>query len=338
MKALYITDTHISGKNPLCRTDDLTSLQFDKLIKLVKISNEYEAPIICAGDVFEQPNVSYSIYSKLASILSKCVNGFYTVFGNHDLQFYLLDSWDSTALGALLSSSKTIKHIANFQYDHGIAIDWQDWSQKEPETYDSKAKILVCHKAIVSKSIMESWQENSPEDFSLYNEKIFKDYKLILCGHYHKQYSLNTGSISVVNTGCFTRRKATKIENHLPSYALLDLKKYSFEIKALPNSKPWDEVISDDHLILSKDEKSLEIQLKEFIQLMKRKKRDVSNFLNDLLNIMKDSDEDIREELREILSKTFGEKIDYEILEKGVDYNEIKRFTKIKHKLGRIKK
>ena len=332
MEAIYVTDLHISGRNPLCRLDDLTSTQFNKLIQLVNISNELKVPIICGADVFEQPNIAYSVYSQTASILSKCEHGFYTIFGNHDLQYHSLDNWDATALGALLSSSKTVKHISSFSNDYGIGIDWIDWTQKEPEVFgDNKSKILLCHKAIVSKKIMKFWQEFHQEDFSLYSSKYIRDYSLILCGHYHKQYTIKTDDTTVINTGCFTRRKATDVEKHLPSYALVDLKKFTFKIYPLPKVKPWEEVISEDHLIITHDNKSLEIKLQEFVKLIKSKRKDVSNFLNDLLNFMKDADEDVKEELRKILLKLFGEKMEYIILEKRKP-NEIKRFTNLKRK------
>jgi len=322
MKFMFVTDTHISGKNPICRLDNLVEVQFEKLKTLVSIANKLEAPIISAGDTFDGPNISYSTYTKLANVLKKCRYGFYTLYGNHDLQFHTMDSSNSVALGALIESVPKVKHISEFEFDHGIKIDYEDWSN-DKNIVDNNGEILVCHRAIVnSKMVSRMWMKENIIDFYMLGE--VDKYELILCGHFHKQYEIvNSEKNTILNPGCFTRRNANNVETHRPSYYVIELDHSNFKYRlfSLPNSKRTEDVISDSHLTYTRMAKNIKGEIAGFFHKFKLSK-DKNQFKGTLIKTFNELTEGhFKETIREVLINV------YENIEIGEFNNEVKRIS-----------
>jgi DNA repair exonuclease SbcCD nuclease subunit len=325
-KIIHITDPHISGKNPICRTDNLVKVQFEKLKEIVIISNKLEAPIICTGDLTDSPNIAYSTYTKLANVLKRCRKGFYTLYGNHDLQFHTMDSSNSVALGALIESVPNVKHIEKFYDDYGIAIDYEDWNDiHNIIELDEESKILICHRAIVNpKMVSRMWMKENTIDFYMIEE--VKKYPLILCGHFHKQYEINNTQNIVLNPGCFTRRNANDVETHKPSYYVIELDHGSFrhELFSLPNSKRTEDVISDSHLTYTRMAKNIKEEISEYYKKIKFSKNE-NQFKSNLIKTFNDLEEgSFKDTVRELLQKIYGDKIE------GVNLNGLSRFSKTK--------
>lgn len=308
-KVIYITDPHISGKNPICRLDDLTTTQFIKLRKVIKKSNELGIPIINGGDLTDSPNISYSTYTKLANILKQCKHGFYTVYGNHDLQYHTLETTDSVALGALIESVPTIKHISEFEFDYDIPIDYEDWDN-EKLIIHNKANILICHRAIITNFMVDSsWKKDNNIDFYNINNKGLSKYGLILCGHFHKQYRIIKNGKIVLNPGCLTRRKSNDIEIHKPSYYIVNLKTFDYKLHEIEGIKETDEVVSDSHLTYSKMVKNIKGEISEFFKKLKINK-DKNQFFITLMKMFNDLEENsFKETMREILILTYGSRM-----------------------------
>jgi predicted phosphodiesterase len=324
-KIIFITDVHISGKNPICRTDDLTTEQFKKLSTIIDISNKKDIPIINSGDLTDSPNISYSTYTKLANVLKESKRGFYTLYGNHDLQFHTMDTSTSVALGALIESVPSVKHISEFEKDYGAIFDYEDWdNNKEIVKNGLRTKILVCHRAIVSNKLMnKSWMKASETDFYNINERGVGKYGMILCGHFHKQYEIIKDSI-VLNPGCFTRRNANEIEVHVPSYYIIDIDNLDYELHSLPNVKGTNEVISYSHLTYTKMAKNIKTEIAEFfkkIKFNKEKNQFKINMLKTFNNLEEGS---LKEIMREVLQDVYGNRIE------GVGLNEITEFSRLK--------
>jgi DNA repair exonuclease SbcCD nuclease subunit len=330
-KIIHITDPHISGKNPICRLDNLVEVQFKKLKELIKIANKEESPIICTGDITDSPNISYSTFSKLADILSKCKYNFYILYGNHDLLFHSLDSVNATALGALIKSVPSIKHISEFIYDYGIPIDFEDWNDQRSITTNDISKILVCHRAVIKeKMVSRMWMKENQMDFYYSTDKELKKYDLILCGHFHKQYRFNEKNYIVLNPGSFTRRKSNEIEIHEPSYYHISYNNnnISYVLNSIPNCKGIKDVMSDSHLTYTRMTKNIKGEIANFFHKFKinKEKNQFKSTLTQTFNSMKEGE--LKETLREILIKVYG---DIEIGE--IEYGSIRTAKTKKHNL-----
>lgn len=308
LKIIHITDIHCSGKNPICRLDNLIEEQFKKLETIINISKKEGMPIICTGDITDNPNISYSTFTKLASILRKSKDGFYVLFGNHDLQFHSIDSKNSTALGALIESVPSVKHISQFEKDYGVCIDYEDW-QDDKSITKNNSNILVCHRAVITnKMTSKVWMKNNAVDFYYNDEDNLKPYELILCGHFHKQYEFQKKDCTILNPGSLTRRSANGIEIHIPSYYEILIRKNKIEhsLKILPLTKGVEEVISDSHLSYSKVAKNIKIEINNFFNKFKINK-EKNQFKNILLQVFRETEAGaFKEVLRNILINTYG--------------------------------
>ncbi len=99
MKLVYLGDVHIRGKNPRNRTDDYKEALKTKLREIFKIAefNKAEA-ILCAGDIFDRPEVTNSVLLEFAEVFMENKIPFYTTAGNHDVYSYNLDTYWRTSL------------------------------------------------------------------------------------------------------------------------------------------------------------------------------------------------------------------------------------------------
>lgn len=342
MKVLHCTDIHISGRNPQARIDNLVDLQFDKLDEVISISEHLKIPIIITGDIFEQPNISYSIYSDLAEILSKSNYGIYLIVGNHDLMWYNIASIKATALGALLRSVPSVKRVQELYIDYGINFGFCDWEQ--PIIGDKKSSILISHKAVVPSKFKKTiWsKEKINPHFWFEDDKELKQYNLILCGHYHKQYTSDDFKV-ISNPGSLTRRKANKDEiEHIPTINIVDLDNCSIRPIILKCAKESNLVFNKEHVDNLQFERKEENEIQQFLMQitdkLKKRRFEGSNLLEILLKMV-NSDEianNQKEIIRESLKEIYGNKININIEEENFSHDkvlDIPEYTKPKKRL-----
>jgi len=327
MKILHCTDPHISGRNPIVRTDNLVDVQFDKLDEVISISNQLKIPVVITGDIFEQPNVSYSISGDLAEILRKSLHGVYIVVGNHDLMWYNMSSLKSTALGALLRSVNTVKHISEFSSDYSLKIDFCDWGQSIDK---NQSNILITHKAVVPNKFRSFiWDKHKVNpNFWFESDVDIRAYDIVLCGHYHKQYGSEDRKI-ISNPGSLTRRKANDDEmGHMPTINLVDTTERTVKLIKLSCASEASKVFNQEHiehLQFGKEEKE---QLHEFLNQLSsklKKKKIVGSNLLDVLLKMINSDEigqAQKEILQTSLQELFGNKINIHKHEENFTYDK----------------
>lgn len=295
MIVTVIGDLHISGKNPISRTDDLTETQFLKVKEIVEFANKHNTNIISVGDIFNTSVVANSLVNRFGGLLNELKGNFYFVWGNHDLLYHSIDLWDRTSLGILWRNNPKVKHIS----EHG-SFDYIDWDN---EIQKSDNSFLLSHKAIVSESqINKNFWVGNDKTFALpVTDKSLKQYKFILCGHWHKPYYFEYKNIKVLNPGPVVRQT---VEDCLePSICLVDLKKGVFSRHKLKSAKPFSEVLSSTHLD-SKVSNSSHIQ--EFIESLKlRNVKHDSAFMENLNKIIEQNklDKKLTKILYSILEK-----------------------------------
>lgn len=287
MLILIVGDTHLTGKNPIARLDDIVDAQYQKLMQIVELSNEYDAPIIHTGDIFNVAIISNRILTRIGMILSELNNPLYFVWGNHDLMYHSMELWDRTSLGVLLKNNNKVRHISDFYRDYKVRWAWYDWddSLTWPKLTKVKPDLLLTHKAVVTERKMgkNSWVTKD-EDFcmNIDNNLELRGYRLIVCGHWHKPYIFTHKDSLVVNPGPVLRR--TVEEWLMPSVVLLNtdtLLRKRLYLEAEPPHK----VLSRKHLE-EKIESYTEGVIKFVEQLKHVKVSNKKKFLQNLFEVL----------------------------------------------------
>jgi len=224
MEILVVADSHLTGRNPIARLDDLVELQFEKWKEIVHHANYYDVPIIHAGDIFNVAVVANSLLTRLGEILNKLKQPLYFVWGNHDLQYHSPEMWDRTSLGVLWKNNNKVKHISEFFMNYKAKINWAwwDWGSDDIQWLGNPPKLLLSHKAIVNDKLTgtNSWIQNDRE-FCHPIKEVHPKFKLVICGHWHRTYNYNYQGTRVINPGPMIRR--TVDEWLKPSVILLNI-------------------------------------------------------------------------------------------------------------------
>ena len=82
---IYISDLHLSDKQPISRVDNVFEAGMYKLEYVLRRAKELGTFVVCGGDFFHEPRVSYKVLNGVIDLLKKYQVDVYTVFGNHDL-------------------------------------------------------------------------------------------------------------------------------------------------------------------------------------------------------------------------------------------------------------
>lgn len=309
--ALIVGDIHLAGRNPPNRVDDVvTNLQFEKVEEIVDIANQADIPIICTGDSFHTPTVSNKILSRLGRIINKLKREFYFVFGNHDLQYHSMEKIDNTSIGVVLYNNCKIRHIDEFHKYYGSQHEWASINYGEQWTNFLKStKYLLSHKAIVNDALVntESWIADdinfcqAASDFDQFN------FKLIVCGHWHKPYIYKQRQTLVINPGPVIRRQIT--EREMPRVVYIDLYSLKYEEIFLLTAKPTEDVLREG--TIKEELKPIEDRIISFINNIKAKKqiKHGMKFGDSLKELLKSDaiDPEIKAEINDIMA-TISEK------------------------------
>ena len=315
MLLLYFTDSHIYGKNPIGRTDNLTITQFFKIEEVVKLAQEYDCPVLCSGDLTHSPNIGYSLYIILLSFLKDLPHGLFLIAGQHDLWYHDIKSISNTALGALVNSGYNIKLIDDFNKKYyPFTFDYCHWGE---EIVQTDSTFLITHKPVVPRKWVEKFhflKHNQNNDKYFLLEEL-ENYKLILCGDWHNQYIYEGKNTLIINPGALVRREITEEnKNNLPSVVLIETDTLEYEIIPLSVAKPAKEVFTEKHLELIRAYKDISIDVTKFLNTLKISDNKHSHFLNRLVDLInsKQVEDDVCKKIKYILHRIYGSQIDYQ--------------------------
>ena len=80
------SDWHLTRKRPVSRID---KMYFEhglaKVLQIVNLSNEYKAPIIIGGDIYDSLDVTPYMINTLIDSFAICEQPVYAVAGQHDM-------------------------------------------------------------------------------------------------------------------------------------------------------------------------------------------------------------------------------------------------------------
>lgn len=200
---LYISDLHLSDKQPISRVDSVFDSGMYKLEYVLNRAKELNTFVVCGGDFFHEPRVSYRVLNSVIDLLKKYNVNVYTVLGNHDL-IGVNELDESCALFTLIKSG-LVKRLKELTVDNYI-IRALDYEKSIPNSYyfgdtNGLKKILVVHNALVT--------EKARYDHILVDD--FKtDANLVLCGHIHQFFIKKTKSSLFISPSCMVRRSVSE--------------------------------------------------------------------------------------------------------------------------------
>lgn len=98
--AILCADIHLQHTPPACRRNepDWYAAMERSLCELAALAHDYDAPILCAGDVFDR----WGSPPKLINFAIDCLPPMYAIPGQHDLPNHRQDKEDASAYGTLV--------------------------------------------------------------------------------------------------------------------------------------------------------------------------------------------------------------------------------------------
>jgi exonuclease SbcD len=229
MNLLILTDLHLTSNRYAGRIGDFTTDVDTKLEEVIQISKEIDAEaILCAGDTFHRPDVSYSTISRFINFLERIKCRFIVIPGSHDLFGNNLDALYRTALG-LCERLNLIELL---------------YPEIRPATRVGDITIGMQGKKVDIELLHSSILPNP--DFGDYT--LIKDYntkaKLVIIGHYHRGYDIcvKNGS-KFICPGSLVRTSADKSElTRRPRVCIVN-DNLEVEWRELKSAKPGIEVL-----------------------------------------------------------------------------------------------
>lgn len=299
---LYFQDLHLSGKNPTNRTDKYMDSIFLKLEEIISIAKKNKCDaILSGGDNLDSPIVSLPICDRFIDIIEHGKIPFYTVWGNHDEQFYNIELSKSTTLQHIFNRSALINclnvietdqvYIKGFHYSHNC-----EEKLKEKGVFHNKKDkftIAIIHALITEKHLPYSAMHLCYKD-------IKSNYDYLLIAHNHHPFKFKLNDSTIWDIGCTGRRKIDE-KDISPSVLLINTE--TKELKTIP---------------LSSAKKGEEVFDIEKIEKQKGFEANINNFIESLSNVKMQS-LDIRGKIESIAAekKTEKEVIDEVILRIG---------------------
>lgn len=254
MKFLLCNDLHLDDRKPAKRIDDFPTTQLKKFKQMLDEAAKAKCKaILCAGDMFNRPNVSKKLISTLQSLLY--INGIpvYVVPGQHDLLFRNYENIDDTALGVLASSRLVtiVSPDVKVGLGENCFLYGCGWGEAIPvPDHDQHCtNILITHYSVGVEKLFSGMSLKFAEDFLKEHSK----YDLILCGDYHFPFQCavknkRTQKIrQIVNCGALLRRNIDE-RSIVPKVGIYDTttRKVSYKrIQSAPSVFPNEEETRD---------------------------------------------------------------------------------------------
>lgn len=316
MKILYFTDTHIRGNTPKNRKDvfiDTVENKFNEIVELsIKLDVDF---VIHGGDLFDRPDVSISIASRFAKILSKFKVPVYMISGNHDIYGHNPETINRTMLGLLdvlgiikiINGKKVILkkddikvELSGQPYVYDIDIPQnRDYYLLKDKNKDVDYTIHMVHGMLLDKPFIKGIP------YTLIDDIKHTTADITLSGHYHRgfktikteenKYFINPGSlVRITNSLREIERK--------PKLVLLELKD-DIQIKNiyLESALAGKDVLDRTEIENSAFKSERMLEFKETInETMDFEKMDINEVLLQVSNSESVEDEVIKEALERI--------------------------------------
>lgn len=268
-KFVSLGDIHLLKNNPTNRKDDLTEVQWIKLMEVFDFAASHQADVVINGDLFDNSN-DYYLINRMAKFISSYKRlgvDVYAVFGQHDLKYR---NREDTNL-EILSSAGLIKILSSQpEFGAGFNIYGASWKDDIPipvSTSIPSINILAIHAPI---SPTELFHGHNYIDLKTFTAE-HPEFSLILCGDIHRTFMEQCGHSVILNSGPLIRKSIDEYNMiHKPGFFFIDMESISInlmEVKHRPASEVLDKTVSE----LKKERKAVteEINAELFLNQLK---------------------------------------------------------------------
>lgn len=219
--AILVSDVHLSLKQPICRDPSVN--WFDTMAfyldQLSAASDKHNAPIICAGDVFDKWNSSAELINFALDHLPEM----YSIPGQHDLPTHNYGEIHRSAYWTLVQAGRLKPLEAGkptlVSKDLVLwAFPWEHEVKPCDKPAEGKINLAVVHEYCWKKgaSYPGAPDGNKVAGF----KKKLKGYDAAVFGDNHKGFLADAGGVCVLNHGGFMRRKSDE-KDYQPCIGLL---------------------------------------------------------------------------------------------------------------------
>lgn len=244
--AILVADIHLSHVAPNYRKlePDWYEAMRRPLRDLASYSEEYEVPVLCAGDVFHKWNSPPKLIN---FAIEEIPHVFASIPGQHDLPHHRLDAVRDSAYHTLNMSRPT-----DSNWFKRIKVHYFPWGcspyQEETELCSRRFNIALLHR-FVNYSTESLWS-TSKESMVQYIQEEFEGFDLVVCGDHHRHFVIDPPKNTrkdlpkIVNVGQFLCRN--RGESKHPNMFLLYDDMDVVQLRYRTNLDSFDEECSDN--------------------------------------------------------------------------------------------
>lgn len=203
-------DTHFTTQIPTRRLDDYLAAQINKAEQVVEIANSNNVDLIThAGDVFDNPRVSFEIVQHVIGVFHKFKAPMLAVVGQHDITGHNIESYKRSPV-AVLEQANVLKLLSGSDpiILGDIHVYGCSFGDKIPKPQNKEAyNILVLHGNISYDKNMQSFAGSIDPKQMLSKHKT---YDVIHCGDYHYPFYVHAGKRAILNAGSLMRKSISE--------------------------------------------------------------------------------------------------------------------------------
>lgn len=250
-RLISVSDLHLLTIKPVCRLDDLTEVQWEKLQEIFNFAYNHKADVLIAGDISNISN-NYHILNHFIQILRTYKEmgvDVYAVFGQHDMKYR---NTEDTNLDIIASSG--LIQILGSTPEEGkhFKVYGCEWMGSVPEADPNEINILVVHSPISPAALFQGHHYISIDQFS----QEHPEYNLVLCGDVHRTFIEERGGSVFLNSGPLLRKEADEYSLiHKPGFFYIDMSDVKIQFQEVKH-RPSSEVISRTHIEKKKRKES----------------------------------------------------------------------------------
>lgn len=224
--AIFFADSHFGHRRPIARSpEDWYAAQRRVIDQLADLSEKYQAPLVCAGDLLDRWNEP----AELVNFLIRRLPKIYSIAGNHDTPYHQPKELKKSAYWTLVEAGTVVNVPAGkpVEINPGRPVRLHGFPCGSPVRPLGSPHDLVIEVALVHDYI---WTEKTghpgaPPDKQLWTWRPkLKGFDVAVFGDNHRTIhhalTIEKSICQVLNCGGLQRRHADEIK-HAPSVGLL---------------------------------------------------------------------------------------------------------------------
>lgn len=228
--AILTSDWHLREDPPTCFTQDWEKEQWNAVLFIKELQQQYQCPVIHAGDLFHHWKPSPWLLSRAIECLPAT---FYTIYGQHDLPQHNWELRNKSGIFVLEKANK-LKVLSGYHYGQVIYTGANRIGLPDLD------KVLVWHHL----TYLQPPYPGASGGMAQGILKKYPQFDLIVTGDNHTSFTIEYEGRRLVNPGNLTRQTADQIDFH-PRVALWHPEDNSITWVHLPIQ---DNAISREHI------------------------------------------------------------------------------------------